>query len=700
MLPISARKTTPADKTQTGESATTRKLRQLGLSKPQDFIVHLPLRYEDETHLDTIADLRPGQTAQLDVEVVHSHIRPAPHRQLHAQVADATGRLNLRWLHFYANQQKLLAPGRRVRVRGEVRQGYEGLEIVHPRLSSADAPLASALTPVYPSTAGLSQTILRRAIARALTQADLSDTLPDALRTQYGLMPFDQAIHMLHHPPPDVSLELLRERGHPAWRRIKFDELLAQQLSLALARARRQRQRAHPLVAAQGPLWSALQGRLPFALTHAQQRVIGEISQDLQRPFPMHRLLQGDVGSGKTVVATFAAAQALDSGDQVAIMAPTEILASQHVIKLLEWLSPLGVKIVSLTGRLSAKTRQAAMDAIAQGSAQLVIGTQALIQEGIAFARLGLIIVDEQHRFGVGQRLALSRKGETTERPSTQTDAELALLPHQLHMSATPIPRTLAMTFLADLDISVLDALPPGRTPVVTKLVSTVRRDSVLHGVAQQVRQGRQAYWVCPLVQESEVLQLQTAEETYAHLQQAWPDVRIGLVHGKLPVKEKAQVMDAFRQGALDVLVATSVIEVGVDVPNASIMVIEHAERFGLAQLHQLRGRVGRGDTASICVLLYQLPLAPQAAHRLRAMYETTDGFEIARRDLAQRGPGEFLGLRQSGTDILRFANLDTDGALLEQAVAATRLMLAHETDCVHAHLQRWMRGRQDFLRT
>jgi len=704
-----------------GESPTARKLRQLGLCTPQDFIVHLPMRYEDETALDCIADLRAGQTAQLDVQVLGSHVRPAPHRQLHAQVADATGRLNLRWLHFYATQQKLLTAGRRLRVRGDVRQGYEGLEIVHPRLSAADAPLATALTPVYPATAGLSQTVLRRAIERALAQADLSDTLPEALRTQYALMPFSQAIHMLHRPPPDVSLELLRARGHPAWRRIKFDELLAQQLSLSLARAQRQRQRAHPLTVTPGPLWSALQTRLPFALTAAQQRVIAEISRDLQRPFPMLRLLQGDVGSGKTVVAAFAAAQAMDSGDQVAIMAPTEILASQHVHKLVEWLSPLGVRIVSLTGRTPAKARQAAIDDVRQGEAQLVIGTQALIQEGVAFARLGLMIVDEQHRFGVGQRLELSRKGEMPSLGETSRHGEAArhdpppqdsktarrdaasrhaLLPHQLHMSATPIPRTLAMTFLADLDSSVLDELPPGRTPVVTKLVSTLRRASVLQGVAAHVRQHRQAYWVCPLVQESEALQLQAAQDTYAQLCEAWPDLRIGLLHGKLPLKEKAQAMAAFRQGEFDVLVATSVIEVGVDVPNASLMVIEHAERFGLAQLHQLRGRVGRGSAESICVLLYQPPLSAQAAQRLRAMYETNDGFEIARRDLEQRGPGEFLGLRQSGTDILRFANLDTDGELLEQATQATRIMQRDHPEHVQAHLQRWMKGRQDLLRT
>jgi len=711
----------PRQGTPGGESATAKKLRQLGLRSPQDFLVHLPIRYEDETALTAIADVQPGQTAQLDVEILRSHVRPAPHRQLVAQAADATGRLTLRWLHFYPNQQKLLHAGRRVRVRGEIRQGFDGLEIVHPRVSAADAPLAAALTPVYPSTAGLSQAVLRRAIDRALEEADLSDTLPEDLRSHYQLMPFDQAIRMLHRPPPDVSLESLRTRGHPAWRRIKFDELLAQQLALALARAQRQRQRAHPLTEAQGALWSALAARLPFALTFAQQRVIAEISRDLQRPFPMHRLLQGDVGSGKTVVAAFAATQAMDSGDQVAIMAPTELLASQHATKLIEWLSPLGVHVVSLTGRLSARARAATLQDIRTGRAQLVVGTQALIQQGIAFARLGLMIVDEQHRFGVGQRLELSRKGEIdaqaadaeTRTVATAVDASALnapaggradppapLLPHQLHMSATPIPRTLAMTFLADLDSSTLDELPPGRTPVVTKLVSNQRRERVLHGLAAQLRQRRQAYWVCPLVQESEALQLQAAEDTHAELSRTWPDLRVGLVHGKLPVKEKAQVMQTFRQGELDVLVATSVIEVGVDVPNASIMVIEHAERFGLAQLHQLRGRVGRGATQSICVLLYQQPLSPQAAQRLRALFETTDGFEIARRDLDQRGPGEFLGLRQSGADLLRFANLDTDGVLLELAVEATHTLRQHYPEHVQAHLQRWMRGRQDFLRT
>lgn len=692
-----ARVSVDAGKTPGGETPAARKMRQLGLNTPQDLIVHLPMRYEDETQLVRIADAMVGQSVQMDVEVVRSDVHLRPRRQLHALVQDDSGELALRWLHFYGSQQKLLAPGNRLRVRGEVRRGFDGLEIVHPRLSTADAPLSSALTPVYPSTAGLAQPYLRKAIARALEHADLSDTLPDALREQYGLMPFSQAIGMLHHPPADVSLEQLRERGHPAWRRIKFDELLAQQLSLALARAQRRRQKAHPLAVRNGPLCQALHASLPFALTAAQQRVIDEIAGDLTRGFPMHRLLQGDVGSGKTIVAAFAAVQAIDSGYQVAMMAPTEILATQHFDKLLGWLAPLGVQVAWLTGRLSGKARAAAMRDMASGQAQLVVGTQALIQEGIAFHRLGLIVVDEQHRFGVGQRLELSRKGE--DEPDS-AKASRPMLPHQLHMSATPIPRSLAMTFFADLDNSIIDEMPPGRTPVVTKLVSNVRREEVLQLVAKQVREGRQAYWVCPLVQESEALQLQAAQDTHAALVQTLPDLRIGLIHGKLPVKDKAQVMDAFRQAELDVLVATTVIEVGVDVPNASMMVIEHAERFGLAQLHQLRGRVGRGSAKSVCVLLYQGPLSQQARQRLRAMYETTDGFEIARRDLDQRGPGEFLGVRQSGMDILRFASLHTDGDLVEQASDATQAMQEQYSGHVQAHLQRWMKGRQDFLRT
>lgn len=674
-------------------SLLKRKLLRLGLKEPADFVVHLPLRYEDETHITPILSVYPGAPAQVEGEVVRSEVQFRPRRQLVAVVEDDTGSLVLRWLNFYPNQQKQVAAGKRVRVRGEVRSGFGGYEMVHPRVTVAGTALPQALTPVYPTTDGLAQASLRKAIDEALAVADLSDTLPPQIRERYGLMPFDQAIRVLHHPSPDISYTGLVERGHPAWTRIKFDELLAQQLSLAAARAARRRQTARALTGNHGRLLDALRASLPFALTGAQERVIAEIISDLSRSFPMHRLLQGDVGSGKTIVAAFAAAQAISSQSQVAIMAPTEILAEQHFQKLVAWLEPLGVTVAWLTGSLATKARKAAIASIESGQAQLVVGTQALIQDKVNFANLGLVILDEQHRFGVGQRLDLSRKGEESE-------GSLALIPHQLSMSATPIPRTLAMTFFADLDVSVIDELPPGRSPVLTKLVSDARRDEVLSHVIAEVRQGSQAYWVCPLVEESEALQLQTAVDTHARLVLALSGMRVGLVHGRLPAAEKQQVMQEFRAGAIDLLVATTVIEVGVDVPNASLMIIEHAERFGLAQLHQLRGRVGRGGRKSVCVLMYQSPLSAVARLRLRAMYETADGFEIARRDLEQRGPGEFLGVRQSGQELLRFASLDTDAMIVEQAQEAACELRDRYAEHAASHLQRWMRGKQDFLRS
>lgn len=673
-------------------SLVERKLQRLGLIEPQDFVVHLPIRYEDETQIVPIASLRPGQTGQVEAEVLRSEVLFRPRRQLSALVADDSGELGLRWLNFYSSQQKQLTVGNRIRIRGELRSGFHGPEIVHPRITVAGTALPFALTPVYPTTDGLSQPSLRRAIDKALETADLEDTLGPDICSRYGLIPFAQAIRVLHHPPPDVSYSDLIERGHPAWRRIKFDEILAQQLSLALARAARLKQKARPLPGGLG-LLQALRNNLPFQLTAAQERVAGEISHDLLRAFPMHRLLQGDVGSGKTVVAALAAAQAIEAGAQVAIMAPTEILAEQHFLKLASWLQPLGVQIAWLTGSLSVKKRREASERIANGQAQLVVGTQALIQDKVVFAQLGLIVLDEQHRFGVGQRLQLSRKGE-----AVQGGAEL--IPHQLNMSATPIPRTLAMTFFADLDVSAIDELPPGRSPVVTKLVADTRRAEVVTHVLTEIRAGRQAYWVCPLVEESEALQLQTAVDTHLWLTQALPDVRVGLIHGRLKSDEKAAIMAEFRQGAIDVLVATTVIEVGVDIPNASLMVVEHAERFGLAQLHQLRGRVGRGSNQSVCVLMYQGPLSQIARQRLRAMYETTDGFEIARRDLEQRGPGEFLGVRQSGLALLRFADLETDALLVDQAQALAGELLESNMGMAKRHLKRWMRGKQDFLRT
>lgn len=674
-------------------SAHERRLLRLGLRQLSDFVVHLPLRYEDETRIHRIADIHPGQHVQLEGRVVDTQVQYRPRRQLTARLQDQSGQIGLRWLHFYPSQIKQLESGKELRVRGEVRRGFGGLELVHPRITVAGTPLPKALTPVYPTTDGLSQAALRKAIDHALERTDLSDTLPPEVTERWDLLPFDRAIRSLHRPPPDVTEQDLLERKHPAWQRIKFDELLAQQLSLAAARAARHRQGATPLEGGDGSLVRALRASLPFTLTAAQERAIHEILDDVARPYPMHRLLQGDVGSGKTIVAAFAAAQAIASGKQVAIMAPTEILAEQHYEKLRGWLQPLGITVIWLTGSLSVAERRTGLALITTGQAQLVVGTQALIQEQVEFARLGLVILDEQHRFGVGQRLELSRKGD-------EGNGNRITIPHQLNMSATPIPRTLAMTFLADLDVSVIDELPPGRSPVLTKLADESRREEVLAHVLAEVRSGRQAYWVCPLVEESESLQLQTAVDTYERLARALGGMTAGLVHGRMSSAEKHDVMQAFRDGKLDLLVATTVIEVGVDVPNASLMIIEHAERFGLAQLHQLRGRVGRGAIQSVCVLLYQQPLSAIARERLRAMYETQDGFEIARRDLALRGPGEFLGVRQSGQQLLRFASLETDDELVDMARDTAVLLRDRYPDHAARHVERWMRGRQDFLRS
>jgi ATP-dependent DNA helicase RecG len=668
-------------------SATAKAFARLGLRTAADFIVHLPLRYEDETRITPIARAQPGSWGLFEGEIIHSQMHPRPRRELQAVLADASGHLNLRWLHVYPGQHTRLAEGRRIRARGEVRAGFHGLEIVHPLVTEPGTPLPDTLTPIYPTTQGLPQASLRKAIAHALDEADLSDTLPPALRTAYDLAEFAPSLRLLHHPTPDISLDSLARHEHPAWRRIKFDELLAQQLALSRARELRRAQRAWPLEGGDD-LPARLTASLPFQPTGAQRRAVAQIDADLRQPHPMHRLLQGDVGSGKTLVAALAAARAVDAGVQVAVMAPTEILAEQLWRKFSDWLGPLGVRIVWLVGSLPAAARRQALQEIRSGHARLAVGTQALIQEKVQFERLGLVISDEQHRFGVGQRLALNRKGD-------QADCQ----PHQLSMSATPIPRTLAMAFFADMDVSVLDELPPGRSPVQTRLFDDRRREEVLTRVARAVRGGEQAYWVCPLVEESEALQLQTAVDTWEHLRAALPDLRIGLMHGRLPAQEKSATMEAFRAGELDVLVSTTVIEVGVDVPNASLMVIEHAERFGLAQLHQLRGRVGRGARASTCVLLYQTPLSDVARERLRAMFETSDGFEIARRDLEQRGPGELLGLRQSGQAPLRFADLNTDAALLEQAREAASRFAHDHPDLARAHQLRWMAGAAQYLR-
>jgi ATP-dependent DNA helicase RecG len=671
--------------------AARKQLDKLGLSSALDLALHLPLRYEDETRLARLRDVRAGDTAQVEVEVLAAEIQFRPKRILVCRARDGDEELTLRFFHFYPSQLRQLAAGVRLRVMGELRRGFFGAEMIHPRwrVVRGGEPLPESLTPIYPSTAGLAQPLLRKLIGHALAAADLSDPLPDALRTHLRLAPFEDSIRYLHNPPPDAPQTALQERTHPAWRRVKFDELLAQQLSMRLHHRRRRSARA-PALDPPGPLSGRLLAQLPFRLTRAQKRVLAEIRADLAQPHPMQRLLQGDVGSGKTIVAALAALQAVESARQVAVMAPTEILAEQHHAKLGAWLAPLGVEVAWLAGSLTKKDKRAALGRVESGAAQVAVGTHALFQDQVAFRDLALAVVDEQHRFGVHQRLALRLKG---------TLAGGELQPHQLMMSATPIPRTLAMSYYADLDVSVIDELPPGRTPVVTKLLSESRREEVTARVRDACMAGRQAYWVCPLIEESEALQLQTAIDTFEGLRRTFPELSVGLVHGRLSSADKTAVMEAFKAGGVQLLVATSVIEVGVDVPNASLMVIEHAERMGLSQMHQLRGRVGRGAQASVCILLYQEPLSDTARERLRIMYKVSDGFEIARHDLRIRGPGELLGARQSGVPMLRFADLEADLDLLDAARGAADGLLQDAPERARAHLQRWMGGRQEYLR-
>ncbi len=658
---------------------------RLGVRREIDLLLHLPLRYEDLTVVVPIAATRAGDSAQVEGTVRTSRVDGRPRRMLRVELEDDSGLLTLRFLHFTAVQQRQFAPGARVRAYGEVRASLFGNEIVHPRyrLVGDGSPIPQQLTPIYPTVAGIGQGLIRSAIARRLRSLSLPETVPAGVIARLGLPALTDALKLLHAPPPDASTEALEERSLPAWRRVIFDELLAQQLSLRRARAARADLRAGPL--RDGTLAERLAAALPFALTAAQRRATSEVAHDLALEQPMNRLLQGDVGSGKTVVAALAACQAIGSGSQVAMMAPTEILAEQHLRKLGPWLEPLGVRVGWLAGSLREADKRAVRAAVEAGTIDLLVGTHALIEESVKFARLGLSIIDEQHRFGVAQRLSLRERA--------------ALLAHQLMMSATPIPRSLAMSYYADLDVSVIDELPPGRTPVVTRLVSDARRDEIVERVRVAADDGRQVYWVCPLIEESEALELQTAIDTHAALSEALGPIEVGLLHGRLAPAEKQQVMRDFSEARIKVLVATTVIEVGVDVPNASLMVIEHAERFGLAQLHQLRGRVGRGAQKSICVLLYHGPLSQSGRERLRAMHETTDGFEIARRDLRLRGPGEFLGARQSGQSMLRFADLDRDADLVEVARDCASHMLIHEPQQVEAHITRWLGAREAFLK-
>ena len=675
-------------------------LAKLGLRRAIDLALHLPLRYEDETRIVPIQSTRDGEVVQIQGQITHSEVTFQPRRQLRVTLDDGTDTCVLRFLNFYPSHQKTLSVGAMVRARGEIRGGFIHREMVHPSFKLAGGELPAALTPVYPTVAGLPQAYLRKVVLSGLGRADLRETIPDVFTSQNmpcRIQSLGDALSFLHHPTPDVALVTLEDRTHPAWQRLKAEELLAQQLSQLQARGVRAAMRAPPLLKpglqnTQCSLHDQLLERLPFRLTAAQQRVGSEIAIDLQKNIPMHRLLQGDVGSGKTVVAALAAVRCMDAGWQCALMAPTEILAEQHFRKLISWLEPLGIQTAWLTGSQKTKERRQALALIASGEALLVVGTHAVIQDKVVFKNLALTIIDEQHRFGVAQRLALRSK---------MTDGGQE--PHLLMMTATPIPRTLAMSYYADLDVSTIDELPPGRTPIVTKVVSNARRAEVVERIRGQIAEGRQVYWVCPLIEESESIDLVDATETHEALSAALPDTLIGLLHSRMPVAEKKAVMSLFTDGLIGVLVSTTVIEVGVDVPNASLMVIEHAERFGLSQLHQLRGRVGRGAAASACVLLYCLGDAPRlgetARARLKAMVQTNDGFEIARRDLEIRGPGEFLGARQSGAPLLRFADLETDTAWLAWARGVAPLMLDQYAELAQRHILRWMGGNGEFLK-
>lgn len=665
------------------------RLAQLGIHRLQDLLFHLPARYQDRTRVFPMGSLRAGEQAVVEGRVELAEIKFARKRMLLVRLADGTGALTLRFFHFNAQQQAHFARGVRLRCFGEVRPGSATLEMIHPEYRRLDEdtiePVEAHLTPIYPSTEGLHQLSWRALTEQALERLQLAgdeglqEWLPAALLRRFKLPSLAAALRYVHRPPPEASVDSLASGRHPAQQRLVFEELLAQHLSLRRLRHAAKAQNA-PALPGTGALRERFLAALPYALTAAQQRVVDEIAADLALKQPMLRLVQGDVGSGKTVVAALAALQALEAGAQVAVMAPTELLAEQHYRNFERWMSPLGIELAWLSGKRKGQARSAVLAALAKGSTQLAIGTHALFQEEVQFAKLGLVIVDEQHRFGVHQRLALRDKG----RQGMQR-------PHQLTLTATPIPRSLAMTLYADLDASIIDELPPGRTPVQTVVIPDNRRPEIVERVRQACTQGRQAYWVCTLIDESEALQCQAAADTAAQLAAALPDVEVGLVHGRLKAREKEAVMARFQAGSLGLLVATTVIEVGVDVPNASLMIIENAERLGLAQLHQLRGRVGRGSQRSSCVLLYHGRLSAPARARLAVLRDSNDGFEIARRDLELRGPGEVLGTRQTGLLNLRIADLVRDQDLLPQVEQAATDLLAQYPQCVEPLIQRWL---------
>ncbi|WP_456378065.1 ATP-dependent DNA helicase RecG [Thiolapillus sp.] len=664
------------------------RLARLGIHRVQDILFHLPLRYQDRTRVTLMQYLRPGDEVVVEGEVEHVEIRFGRRRSLLVHLSDGSGRIILRFFHFSAAQKNNLKPGLALRCFGEVRNGPACLELVHPEYRVVDENklevVEETLTPVYPTTEGMHQISWRDLTGKALdllqdSEQGLQEWLPAALLQEFSLMELTLAIHYLHRPPPDAQQQLLLDGVHPAQQRLAFEELVAHQLSLRQARQLQRRKQA-PRLAGSGDLRQGLLQALPFELTAAQQRVLEELSSDLQQSAPMLRLVQGDVGSGKTIVAALAALQAIEAGFQVALMAPTELLAEQHMKSFQQWLQPLGVKPGWLSGRIKGKARQEVLQQLMDGSLSLLVGTQALFQEDVAYHSLGLVIVDEQHRFGVHQRLALREKGSSGE-----------YTPHQLIMTATPIPRSLAMTAYADLDLSVIDELPPGRTPVQTLVISDTRRDEIIERVRSACANGRQAYWVCTLIEESEALQCQAAEDVTAELKEALQGLHVGLVHGRMPSADKEQIMADFKAGELQLLVATTVIEVGVDVPNASLMIIENPERLGLSQLHQLRGRVGRGSVESHCVLMYHPPLGQQARERLAVLRESSDGFVIARKDLELRGPGEVLGVRQTGEMQFRVADILRDQSLLDATRQVADRLLSDHPQSVQPLVDRWL---------
>jgi len=672
-------------------TALALKLERLGVRSVQDLVLHLPLRYQDRTRVVPIGSIRPGDECVIEGEVKVADVVNGRRRSLVCRIQDGSGTISLRFFHFSAAQKNGLTPGTHIRCFGEARPGYGGLEMVHPEYRKVDSdelkPVEEFLTPVYPLTEGLQQPRIRGLVQVALKWLEknpMPELLPEELSRQWQLPPLIDSIRYLHQPPVDVDQHLLLEGRHPMQRRLAFEELLGHNLSLLKLRDLA-REKGAPELKGDGSLSTQFLEQLPFPLTGAQQRVCREVAQDMSQGSPMLRLVQGDVGSGKTVVAAMAALQAVESGFQAAVMAPTEILAEQHHINFTQWLEPLGIKVAWLAGKVKGKAREKQLELIRSGEARIVVGTHALFQEEVVFAHLGLAVIDEQHRFGVHQRLSLREKGRNGNES-----------PHQLIMTATPIPRTLTMSAYADLDCSIIDELPPGRTPVNTVVIADSRRQQVIERVRSACAEGRQVYWVCTLIEESEALQCQAAEVTAEQLKETLPELKIGLVHGRMKPKEKADVMALFKQGETQLLVATTVIEVGVDVPNASVMIIENPERLGLAQLHQLRGRVGRGSVASHCLLMYQTPLSNQGRERLAVMRETTDGFRIAEKDLQLRGPGEVLGTRQTGMMEFRIADLQRDSDLLTR-VKQVAGQLQHNPLISQQIIHRWLGDGQEY---